>query len=134
MSNSRQAVPGDQGVDIRTFGVTFRVKSPTPLIPPGNKDWHQLVYVSRGAMTVRAANNDWLVIPHRALWIPAGVPYEIRLRGEVALRSLYFRRTRGRAGALRHCAALNITPLSVNSHCERQRLAHSAGTIANTAT
>src|SRR5437899_3082731 len=49
MSNSRHL---DRGVRIRSFGVTFPdgEKPPAPL--HGNTDWHQLIYATRGVMTV----------------------------------------------------------------------------------
>ena len=36
-------------------------------------DRDQLVYASRGVMTVRSRDGTWVVPPHRAVWIPAGV-------------------------------------------------------------
>lgn len=99
------------GVEIRTFAVTFNVSPPRPFVPPHTHDWHQLVYASRGVMTVSAGNTDWLLIPNRALWIPARTAYTIRLTGEVALRCLYFRTVQSFEKPFRTCAALNVTPL-----------------------
>jgi AraC-like DNA-binding protein len=106
MSNSRHP---DQGVRIRSFGVTFydSPKSPAPL--HGNPDWHQLIYATRGAMTVYTSQGAWVVPPHRAVWIPAGYDYRVEMTGEVALRMLYVRRRH--AANLQTCATVNVTPL-----------------------
>lgn len=111
MSNFRQDRPIDPGVDIRTFAVTFTASPARAFAPPATPGWHQLIHLSRGAVTVRAANHDWLVIPQRGLWIPSGVSCSLRLQGEVALRALYVRAARSAKGLLRECAALNIAPL-----------------------
>jgi AraC-like DNA-binding protein len=94
---------------IRTFAVTFSPAASRIFVPPVTPGWHQLIHLSTGAATVRAAEHDWLVIAPRALWIPARTPFSIHLRGEVALRALYFPRLT--AGLPRTCSAINITPL-----------------------
>lgn len=106
MSNSRQI---DEHVRIRSFGVTFYhgQKPPAPL--RGASHWHQLIYATRGVMTVYTAQGAWVVPPHRAVWIPAGFDYRLEMSGEVALRMLYIRRRH--AANLRECAVVNITPL-----------------------
>jgi AraC-like DNA-binding protein len=106
MSNSRQR---DRGVRVRSFGVTFYdgQKPPAPL--RGTSDWHQLIYATRGVMTVYTDLGAWVVPPHRGVWIPAGFDYRLEMTGEVALRMLYVHRRQ--AAALRSCAVVNVTPL-----------------------
>src|SRR5579864_5678576 len=58
--------------------------------------WHfhdrdQLVYASRGVMTVRTDDGTWVVPTHRAVWIPAQVPHTITMSGVVAMRTLYLK-------------------------------------------
>jgi quercetin dioxygenase-like cupin family protein len=66
--------------------------------PAGHKvRWHfhdrdQLVYASRGVMTVRTKVGTWVVPTHRAVWISAQVPHAITMSGAVAMRTLYFKR------------------------------------------
>jgi len=73
-------------------------------------DRDQLVYASRGVMTVRTAEAAWVVPTHRAVWIPAAVPHSITMSGTVTMRTLYFRRRL--AGALpRGCSVVNVSPL-----------------------
>jgi AraC-like DNA-binding protein len=124
MSNLRQAP--DATVAIRTFGITFRrgqAAPPRQIVPPGIADWHQLVYATRGAVTVRTTGplagrhaasgglasfknpstrsshvtgeTAWLVPPHCGLVIRAGLQYRVEMSGVVALRMLYFRPRRG---------------------------------------
>jgi AraC-like DNA-binding protein len=105
MSISRQR---DRAVRIRSFGVTFydgQTASP-PLHE--QSEWHQLIYATRGVMTVYTGKSAWVVPPHRAVWIPAGFRYRLQMSGEVALRLLYVRRQTSR---LRTCSVVNVTPL-----------------------
>jgi len=53
-------------------------------------DRDQLVYASAGVMTVRTGEGAWVTPPHRAVWIPAGIPHAIAMSGQVAMRTLYF--------------------------------------------
>lgn len=49
----------------------------------------QLMYAVQGVMQVSAAGSVWLVPPRSALWMPAGVTHETRMRGRVSLRTAY---------------------------------------------
>ena len=73
-----------------------------------NRD--QLVYASRGVMTVRTRDGTWVVPPHRAVWIPAGVPHTIRMSGSVAMRTLYLKPRLAR-GLPRDCWVINVPAL-----------------------
>ncbi|HXT87451.1 MAG TPA: helix-turn-helix transcriptional regulator [Verrucomicrobiae bacterium] len=71
-----------------------------------NRD--QLVYASKGVMTVRTSAGMWIVPPLRAVWIPARTPHEVRMSGAVSLRTLYFRPRRAqRLG--RSCSVVNVS-------------------------
>jgi AraC-like DNA-binding protein len=106
MLNSRQR---DRDVRVRSFGVTFYDGQKPPAHLHGTSDWHQLIYATRGVMTVYSEGNAWVVPPHRGAWIPAGSEYRLQMSGEVALRMLYIGRRH--AMHLRTCAVVNVTPL-----------------------
>ena len=75
--------------------------------------WHaraQLVFASRGTLTVRTERRAWIVPPSRALWVPAQTVHEVQMFGEVEMRSLYVR-TESAAGMPVSCAVLEVTPL-----------------------
>ena len=111
MSKSRQ--DPDATIQIRTFGVTFgygQTAPPRSITPPGIAAWDQLVYATRGVMTVRTDQAAWLVPPHRAVWIRAGVRFHVEMAGTVALRVLYVRPKR-RAAAPEPCRVVNISLL-----------------------
>lgn len=79
-------------------------------IPLHLHDCHQLVYASRGVMTVRADKGTWVVPTHRGVWIPKGMPHTVTMSGNVAMRTLYLKPRRARA--LPHeCGVINISPL-----------------------
>lgn len=79
-------------------------------IPLHFHDRDQLVYASRGVMTVRTGLGTWVVPPQRAVWIPAAVPHTISMSGNVAMRTLYLKC--GLAPKLpRTCCVVNVPPL-----------------------
>lgn len=51
---------------------------------------HQLIFASKGVMTIHAQQGIWVVPPSRAVWIPAGTPHSVALSGAVSMRTLYF--------------------------------------------
>ena len=70
----------------------------------------QLVYASRGVMTVETLAGTWVVPPRRAVWIPAKTPHRIAMSGQVSMRTLYLRA--GMAKTLpRSCCVVNVSPL-----------------------
>jgi AraC-like DNA-binding protein len=60
-------------------------------IAPHTHDWHQLIHVRSGLMTVRTSPGSWIAPPAWAIWVPAGVPHSLRFAGASALRTLYVR-------------------------------------------
>ena len=73
-------------------------------------DRDQLVYASRGVMTVRTGAGSWVVPTDRAVWIPAGLAHSLALSGAVAMRTLYLK-PRLAARLPRSCAVLHVPPL-----------------------
>src|SRR5246127_583954 len=71
------------------------------VIPLHFHDRDQLVYASRGVMTVRTRDGTWVVPPHRAVWIPARVPHIVTMSGSVAMRT----------GLPRACCVINVPAL-----------------------
>jgi len=79
-------------------------------IPAHFHDRDQLVYASRGVMTVRTSAGTWVVPTHRAVWIPAAVPHTITMSGMVAMRTLYLKPKLART-LPRGCCVVNVSPL-----------------------
>ena len=52
--------------------------------------WSQLLYASSGVMHVETSAGAWVVPPHRALFLPASAEHRVVMRGEVAMRTVYF--------------------------------------------
>src|SRR6478735_478964 len=80
------------------------------VVPLHFHDFDQLVYASRGVMTVRTSQGAWVVPTHRAVWIPASVPHTITMSGRVAMRTLYLRPRLAR-DLPRGCCVVNVSPL-----------------------
>jgi AraC-like DNA-binding protein/quercetin dioxygenase-like cupin family protein len=111
MLQKRQSVIFDPLEDRRSQITTLTHDYPAGhLVPSHFHDRDQLVYASRGVMTVRTGEGTWVVPPHRAVWIPAAVPHTISMSGKVAMRTLYFRPRLART-LPRGCCVVNVPPL-----------------------
>lgn len=81
-------------------------------IPPRVfRDWGQLTFAAQGVMSVETGEQAWIVPPHRALWVPPGVEHEIRMRGPVQVRTLFFARRFAERRTASHIAPINVSPL-----------------------
>jgi AraC-like DNA-binding protein len=91
--------------DVRSYAVSH----PSGwLAPPQDPAWSQLVYAVHGVLTVHTPGGSWVVPPHRAAWVPAGVRFRLALCGPATLRTLYL----GPALALLPtCRVLDVPPL-----------------------
>lgn len=78
-------------------------------LPEHDHPWAQLVYAASGVMQVQTHAASWLVPTTRAIWIPPDVPHWIRMRGDVAMRTLYVTLQDDAWPA--RCQALEVTPL-----------------------
>lgn len=111
MSKKRQSVIFDQLAknDARVVSLTHDYAAGY-LIPMHFHDRDQLVYASRGVMTVRTGSAAWVVPTHRGVWIPQSVPHTISMSGEVAMRTLYLK-PRLVQSLPRDCCVVNVSPL-----------------------
>jgi AraC-like DNA-binding protein/quercetin dioxygenase-like cupin family protein len=92
MSQKRQAGVFDQSGDRRSAITTLtRDYAAGQVIPLHFHDRDQLVYASRGVMTIGSRDGTWVVPPNRAVWIPARVSHTITMSGSVAMRTLYLK-------------------------------------------
>lgn len=97
----------EDSLDIRSHALDF---PPGYFIEAHSHDWHQLIYASRGVMTVNTATGSWVVPSRRAVWVPANETHEIRMTGSVSLRTLYLRVNR-RKSLPTECCVMNVSPL-----------------------
>jgi AraC-like DNA-binding protein len=79
-------------------------------IPLHFHDRDQLVYASRGVMTIRTRGASWVVPPCRAVWIPAGISHTITMSGAVAMRTLYLK-PRLATSLPPDCCVVNVSAL-----------------------
>jgi AraC-like DNA-binding protein len=79
-------------------------------IAPHVHDWHQLIHVSAGLMTVWTDAGSWVAPPGRAVWAPAGVAHGIRFVDKSAFRTLYLR-PRTCHGLPARSMAMTVSPL-----------------------
>lgn len=111
MSQKRQTGIFDRSRD-RTSAITTLTQD----YPPGHflalhfHDRDQLVYASRGVMTVCTGKGTWVVPPQRAVWIPAEISHEITMSGFVAMRTLYLKPGLAK-GLPDECCVLNVSAL-----------------------
>lgn len=79
------------------------------VVPPQTPGWDQLVYASRGVLSVQTADKTWVVPPHRAVWVPAAVPHRLEILGRTSLRTLYFSAELALVEPV--CRVIDVTPL-----------------------
>ncbi|MET0275023.1 MAG: helix-turn-helix transcriptional regulator [Phenylobacterium sp.] len=103
----RQNARDPDGFPVRGLAVTYRDGH---RLDRHTHPWAQLVYAASGVMQVSTPDAAWLVPPTRAIWVPGGVDHEIRMRGVVAMRTLYLAPA-GPPETLRDCRALEVAPL-----------------------
>ena len=58
-------------------------------IPPHAHRRGQLIHAISGVMIVGAAAGSWVVPPGRGVWVPPGMTHQIRLAGEVKMRTVF---------------------------------------------
>jgi AraC-like DNA-binding protein len=97
----------DGSVLVRTYPVTF----PNGYTSKAHThNWDQLTYAARGVITVHTSKGIWVVPPHRAAWVPAGIEHTEEMSGPVAARSLFL--APGLSESLpRDCSTVNVPPL-----------------------
>jgi AraC-like DNA-binding protein len=97
----------ESGIRVRPYAVGF-TKDYT--FATSRSEWHALVFAASGVMRVHTSSGSWVVPPHRAVWVPAGVERSLEVSAGLALRTLYFKP--GVARSLpRRCCVMNVTPL-----------------------
>ena len=97
----------DKGAKLTTLSYDYPAGY---VVPQHYHNVDQLVYASRGVMTVRTAEGSWVVPTRRAVWIPAKVPHTIAMSGAVSMRTLYLRPALAQH-LPRQCCVVSVTPL-----------------------
>jgi AraC-like DNA-binding protein len=111
MSRIRQTAKFDSGAPGTAQVTTLsRDYAAGHVIPLHFHERDQLVYASRGVMTVRTGVGTWVVPTLRAVWIPAPIPHSITMSGTVSMRTLYLR-TRLARTLPRSCCVVNVSAL-----------------------
>lgn len=80
------------------------------MIPEHSHPEDQLLFASKGVMTLRTRQGVWVVPPLRAVWIPARTPHSVAMSGQVSMRTLYFLPKLCR-GLPATCLVMNVSPL-----------------------
>lgn len=105
MSEKRQA--SETYMDIRSFAL----ECPSGyVITPHSHPWHQLIYGTRGVMTINTEQGSWVVPFRQAVWVPADVTHGIEMHGHVAMRTLYLR-TELATDLPQQCRVMQVSPL-----------------------
>jgi AraC-like DNA-binding protein len=97
----------ESGIQVRPFAVGFTRDF---TFATSRSEWHGLIYAASGVLSVHTATGSWVVPPHRAVWVPAGVERKIEVSAGLALRTLYFK-PRVAASLPRDCCVMNVPPL-----------------------
>jgi AraC-like DNA-binding protein/quercetin dioxygenase-like cupin family protein len=101
--NDYQDQPRPVGAMAKDFADGF-------FIPPHAHKRSQIIYASSGVMRVQTPQGAFVVPPHRAVWVPAGVVHDVRMAGAVAMRTLYIAPEAVRT-LPEECCVVGVTPL-----------------------
>ena len=75
----------------------------------------QFAYAAQGAMTVSTAAGNWVVPSQCAIWLPANVPHEMQMNGQVRMLNAFVHaRLRDTRSLPQHCCVLGTTQLLRN--------------------
>jgi len=107
MSRKRRSAADEPHLLVRTHA--SRLHGGT-VIADHAHDWHQLVHVTAGLMTVWTEAGSWLAPPGRGVWVPAGTRHSIRFVGESALGTAWLR-PGWCADLPDRCTAIAVSPL-----------------------
>jgi AraC-like DNA-binding protein/mannose-6-phosphate isomerase-like protein (cupin superfamily) len=69
----------------------------------------QLIYAIEGTMTVSTREGRWVLLPTRAVWVPAHARHSIHMRSTLRMRTVFFDETVP-APAM-NCAVVSVSPL-----------------------
>jgi len=90
---------------VRTYPVTF-LHDVTKV--QHEREWHQLIYATRGQLEVIVDDTRRIVPTDRAVWIPAGVRHTDVMRAPISMRSIFVAASRRMPADVRTIA---VTPL-----------------------
>lgn len=72
----------------------------------------QFAYAACGVITVETDVGNWAVPPLRAIWVPAGVPHAMYMRGPVTMLNAYIQpKAAQRLGFPINCQVFGVSPL-----------------------
>src|SRR5450830_1600900 len=70
----------------------------------------QLIYATDGVMTIATQDGRWVVPPTRGVWLQAGVEHQIRMSGDVKMRTVFVDCAHSPL-LPRHSCVLDVSPL-----------------------
>jgi AraC-like DNA-binding protein len=88
MSQKRRSVADEAYWVVRTSAANLKAAA---VLPNHAHEWHQLIYVSAGLMSVATEAGSWVAPATWAIWVPAGIRHGIRFVVDSAFRTAYFR-------------------------------------------
>jgi AraC-like DNA-binding protein len=107
MSRKRRTAADEPFMLVRTSTSDVRAGA---IIAEHTHDWHQLIYVRSGLMSVTTTTGSWIAPPTWAVWVPAGAGHAIRFVSDSELRTVYVK-TAWRTDFPGDCRTLAVSPL-----------------------
>lgn len=92
--------------------VTRKEYADGELFPKHSHRRGQFAYAASGVITVATDMGNWAVPPLRAIWVPAGIPHAMHMRGPVTMLNAYIRpQAAQRLDFPINCQVFGISPL-----------------------
>jgi AraC-like DNA-binding protein len=107
MLQKRRTTADEVHFAVRSMASDFKAASVLPLHA---HDWHQLIYVSAGLMSVSTEVGSWVAPASWAIWVPADMLHGIRFVRDSAFRTVYFRPDWADS-APKVCTVIAVSPL-----------------------
>ncbi|WP_430390144.1 AraC family transcriptional regulator [Dyella sp. 20L07] len=79
-------------------------------VSPHSHSRAQLIHSVTGAMTVTSSGGRWVVPAGKAVWMPGGMSHQIRMAGNVRMRTIFVRAD-ARSGLPRQCEVIEVSAL-----------------------
>ena len=88
-ARTRSTNPGDYQDLPQPIVVMAKTFSDGHSIPPHEHQRDQFLFAVNGVMRLRTDRDAWVVPPHGAAYIPAGLAHSVSMHGDVDMRTLY---------------------------------------------
>lgn len=94
----------------RPISMLSRTLPAQTIVAAHSHDWGQLLYAYTGILNITTPSGNFLVPPHRAVWVPPNVPHEVSSLSGAKISSIHIM-TEETQGLINECYVLEVSNL-----------------------